>query len=185
MWLAGWKFNLMTCLRARNMILKPVTVKQRCHLHNDPQPDRAAVVAMAVARQAEEWRIGGRGRRTGGLIAVKKKKFAQASWFKRQSFGKQHSGKQSACCLLMVIDHRFEVCFPQGYYGLVSLFTVICNVDCPSRVSKRCRLKAFLPGVWLCGLNVEVNCRTVQSTWRSSHHHTGAAAAALCPLTSV
>lgn len=35
-WSTGWKFNLMTCLQARNMILKPVTVKQRCHLHNDP-----------------------------------------------------------------------------------------------------------------------------------------------------
>lgn len=36
MWSTGWKFNLMTCLQARNMILKPVTVKQRCYLHNDP-----------------------------------------------------------------------------------------------------------------------------------------------------
>lgn len=36
MWSTGWKFNLITCLQARNMILKPVTVKQRCHLHNDP-----------------------------------------------------------------------------------------------------------------------------------------------------
>lgn len=36
MWSTGWKFNLMTCLQAHNMILKPVTVKQRCHLHNDP-----------------------------------------------------------------------------------------------------------------------------------------------------
>lgn len=49
------------------MILKPVTVKQRCHLHNDPQPDRAVAVAMAVGRQAEEWRQGSVDGRRGGL----------------------------------------------------------------------------------------------------------------------
>lgn len=40
------------------MILKPVSVKQRCHLHNDPSQIGAAAVAMVVGRQAEEWRQG-------------------------------------------------------------------------------------------------------------------------------
>lgn len=40
---------------------------------------------------------------------------------------------QSARCLLMVIDQRFEVRYPQGYYGLLSLFTVILNADSPHR----------------------------------------------------
>lgn len=59
----SWKFNLMTCLCARNMILQAVTVKLRYHLHNDRRAigDGAcsATVAMATVRRVErEWRSG-------------------------------------------------------------------------------------------------------------------------------
>lgn len=65
MWSTGWKFNLMTCLQARNMILKPVTVKQRCHLHNDPSK---------IGLQPLPWQLvdkqknGGRARRMDGRL---------------------------------------------------------------------------------------------------------------------
>lgn len=67
----------MTCLQARNMILKPVTVKQRCHLHNDPskiglQPLPWQLVDKQKNGGRAQWmdgRLGGW--RAGQLIAVR------------------------------------------------------------------------------------------------------------------
>lgn len=54
----------MTCLQARNMILKPVTVKQRCHLHNDPskiglQPLPWQLVDKQKNGGRASWMLGG------------------------------------------------------------------------------------------------------------------------------
>lgn len=60
------------------MILKPVTVKQRCHLHNDPskiglQPLPWQLVDKRKNGSRAAW-MGGRlaGQRAGRLIAVRK-----------------------------------------------------------------------------------------------------------------
>lgn len=77
MWSTGWKFNLITCLQARNMILKPVTVKQRCHLHNDPSKIGLQPLPWQLVDKLKNGgralRMDGRlgGCRAGKLIAVR------------------------------------------------------------------------------------------------------------------
>lgn len=119
MWSTGWKFNLMTCLQARNMILKPVTVKQRCYLHNDPSK---------IGLQPLPWQLvdkqknGGRALMMGGRVVgwaadCTEKRPRLQSW---RSWALAHwtllfTGWQSSS---NGIDHWSEAFYLQGHYGL-------------------------------------------------------------------
>ena len=118
MWSTGWKSNLMTCLQARNMILKPVTVKQRCHLHNDPSKIGLQPLPwQLVDKQKNGERVEGMDGRLGGwcagqLIAVPGLRCWEGGAPALRPLHLQ-AGRLSS----NGIDPRVEVRYPGGHYG--------------------------------------------------------------------
>lgn len=122
MWSTGWKFNLMTCLQARNMILKPVTVKQRCHLHNDPskiglQPLPWQLVDKQKNGGRASWMLGGY--EVGGLGAWLQ---WETAWAKAVALA---NATYDTGCLLNGIDWR---CLP--YNVITVCLCILCSPNC-------------------------------------------------------
>lgn len=157
----------MTCLQARNMILKPVTVKQRCHLHNDPSK---------IGLQPLPWQLVDKQKNGGKAQWIDLKLEGRWAWHLiavRNGLGfilgkaELHTAllSQARSLSLNGID-RFGVCYPQGCYGLLSLLTLqsySCKVLTLSHVSKQCR--ASLPGVWWCGLALRLTAGQCSCRW--------------------